>query len=169
MKDPGDVLEDLEAALAALEDGARDGAILVEGRRDAAALVELGVFGRIEVLNRGVPILKLCEDLAGLHRSVVVLVDWDAKGDELASTLAGGLRRGGLKVDLGIREELRRLTRGSVNAVEELASFHRRVRAAAQAKGPDRSLPASFRERKAEKMRLTETRRRRGAPRGPRP
>lgn len=169
MKDPAEVLDNLEAVLDELEDAGGRGAILVEGRRDAVALAHLGIGGRIELLNRGVPLLKLCEDLAGLHASIVILVDWDAKGDELAERLAAGLRRGQVEVDLELRKRLRRLTRGAVQSVEELAAFHRRVRAAAQSKGPDRSLPVSWREKKAESERLTELRKLRGEPRGPRP
>jgi len=169
VKDPAEVLSDLEAVLDELEEAARKGAVLVEGRRDAAALAALHVDGSVEVLNRGVGLLRRCEELARAHESVTLLTDWDAKGDELAGQLAGGLTRGGVEVDLESRERLRRLTRGSCKAVEELPSFLRRVRAAALAKRPSRDLPVSWREKKAERMRLSETRKRNGGPRGRRP
>lgn len=166
MKEPADVLEVLEGVLDDLAEGANEGAVLVEGLRDAAALRALQVEGTIEVLNRGVGLLARCEELAAAHRRIVVLTDWDEKGSQLAALLAGGLRRGGVEVDLESRRRLQRLTRGSCKAVEELPSFLRRVRAAAQAKGPARTLPVSWRERKAEKIRLIENRKRSGGPRG---
>jgi len=99
VKDPAEVLSDLEAVLDELEEAARKGAVLVEGRRDAAALAALHVDGSVEVLNRGVGLLRRCEELARAHESVTLLTDWDAKGDELAGQLAGGLTRGGVEVD----------------------------------------------------------------------
>jgi 5S rRNA maturation endonuclease (ribonuclease M5) len=169
VKDAAEVLDDLEAVLEDLEEAASRGAVLVEGLRDAAALRAMAVEGNLEVLNRGVGLLRRCEELAAAHGQVSVLTDWDEKGDKLAKQLEGGLRRGGVVVELASRERLRRLTRGSCKAVEELPSFLRRVRAAAQAKGPVRTLPESWREKKAEKMRLSESRKRSGAPPGRRP
>ncbi len=169
MKNPAEVLDALEAVLDELDEAAKRGAVIVEGLRDVAALEAMQVDGNLEVLNRGVGLLQRCEELAAAHLEITVLTDWDEKGEKLARQLAGGLRRGGVEVDLTARDRLRRLTRGSCKAVEELPSFLRRVRGAAQAKGPARTLPVNWREKKALKMRLSETRRRSGGPRGPHP
>jgi len=138
----------------------------VEGRRDAAALDLLGVGPNVEVLHNGRALLDRCEDLARNEHHVTVLMDWDTKGDELARRLEEGLARAGISADLEARAALRRLTRGSVYAVEELASFYRRVEAAARSKGKARPPPGTWRETKARKATLRAARRRRAAPRG---
>lgn len=169
MKDPVEALERFEKLIESIESGSEEGAIVVEGRRDEKALRELGVEGNIRVINRGVSLLQFCEELSREERHVVLLVDWDAKGDELAEKLRGGLAHGGLEVDLEIRKGLRSLAWGSIKAVEELASFYRRVRAAAAAKGPERQEPRCWRVRKEARLRRQATRKQHGAPPGRRP
>src|SRR5258706_5799253 len=79
MKDPDEVLTALEDIIADLGEAAAKGAVVVEGRRDAHALAELHIEGAIEVLNRGAPLLALCDALAAEHGRITVLTDWDAK------------------------------------------------------------------------------------------
>jgi dTMP kinase len=165
MKDPEELLEGLDDALDDLREASRRGPVLVEGRRDAAALEALGIDRNVEVLNNGRPLLARCEEIGRSADFVTVLMDWDRKGGELAARLEAGLYRQGLEVDLEVRAQLRRLTRGSVYAVEELASFRRRVEAAARAKGKAREPAESWREKKARKEKLRVARQRRGAPR----
>ena len=169
MKDPGEVLEALEDALSTLTEAASEGAVLVEGRRDVAALAALGVEGSVEVLNRGTPLLALCDALALRHRTITVLTDWDEKGDELARQLAAGLRRASVEVDTETRDGLRRLTRGSIHAVEELPSFHRRVSAAAASKGPTVKVATDWKARKELTLARRAIRKQRGGPPGRRP
>jgi 5S rRNA maturation endonuclease (ribonuclease M5) len=169
VKDPNAVLERLEDLLERLSEAADKGVVLVEGRRDEAALRALGIQGEVVVMNQGLSLLALSEELACGYQHVALMVDWDAKGDELARKLRGALHRGGLALDFSIREALRRLTRGNIHAVEELASFHRRVRAAAEAKGPLKPSARSWRERKEENLVRRASRAQHGAPPGPRP
>jgi len=169
LKDPGEVLESLEGALVELAEAGVAGAVLVEGRRDAAALEALGVGGTVEVLNRGSPILAVCDELAARHPHVTILTDWDPKGDELAQQLAAGLRRAAVTVDLGTRDALKRLTRGSIHAVEELPSFHRRVSAAVASKGPSVKVATDWKARKEQTLARRASRKQRGEPPGRRP
>ena len=169
MKDPVVVLGALDAILEELSDAAASGAVLVEGRRDAAALAALGVSGEVEVLNRGAPLLGVCDELAARHASVTVLTDWDPKGDELARQLSEGLRRAGTQVDSETRTSLARITRGSIRSVEELPSFHRRVAAAAASKGPSVKTATDWKARKEANLERRAIRRQRGAPPGRRP
>jgi 5S rRNA maturation endonuclease (ribonuclease M5) len=74
-------------------------------------------------LHRGVPILRLCEDLAADGRRVVILTDWDLRGGRLAKSLREGLAASGVKYDDASRARLAVLTRGSIVAVEDLASL----------------------------------------------
>ncbi len=166
MKDPTEVLESLEEVLSDLSKASLDGAVLVEGRRDAAALKALGVEGTIEVLNRGAPLLGVCDELAAHHHLITILTDWDAKGDELARALSEGLRRTGVEVEVEARKALRRLTRGSIRAVEELPSFHRRVAAAAASKGPSVKAATDWKARKELNIERRAIRKQRGAPPG---
>jgi 5S rRNA maturation endonuclease (ribonuclease M5) len=166
VKEPAEVLEALEDAIEGLREAAQVGAVLVEGRRDAAALDALGVVGNIEVVNRGAPLLELCDALAAEYDAVLVLTDWDLKGDELARQLSAGLRRGSVSVDAQTRESLRRLTRGAIHAVEELPSFHRRVAAAVASKGAAVRTNTDWKARKELTIVRRAARRQRGGPPG---
>jgi len=170
MKDPDEVLTALEDIIADLGEAAAKGAIVVEGRRDAHALAELHVGGTVEVLNRGAPLLALCDALAAVHERVTILTDWDAKGDELARQLEGGLRRASVHVDMALRDALRHLTRGSIYSVEELPSFHRRVSAAATSKGQGmKVLSTDWKARKELTIARRALKKQRGGPPGRRP
>jgi 5S rRNA maturation endonuclease (ribonuclease M5) len=159
-------MEHLEEALDALNEAAERGPILVEGRRDAAALERLGVDQNVVLLNTGQALLQRCDELGASQSHVTVLMDWDRKGDELARRLHKGLERAGVKVDLEVRAVLRRLTHGSVNTVEELATFYRRVEGAARSKGKPRPATESWRVKKERKAALRAGRQRRVEPRG---
>lgn len=170
MKDPDEVLAALEDLIADLGEAAAKGAVVVEGRRDAKALRELHVEGNVEVLNRGAPLLALCDALAAEHRRITVLTDWDAKGEKLARQLEGGLRRASVEVDMGPRDALRHLTRGAIYSVEELPSFHRRVSAAAASKGEGiKVLSTDWKARKELTIARRAIRKQRGGPPGRRP
>ncbi len=170
MKDPDEVLTALEDLIADLGEAAARGAVVVEGRRDAEALAALQIEGNIEVLNRGTPLLALCDALAADHARITVLTDWDAKGDELARQLEGGLRRASVDVDMALREAVRRLTRGSIYSVEELPSFHRRISAAAKTKGQGvKVLSTDWKARKELTIARRAMKKQRGGPPGRRP
>ena len=115
--------EAIQKALAILSEKNEDGPIVVEGERDVRALRTLGIEGPIVTLHRGVPVLRLCEDLAAAGRPVVILTDWDLKGGRLAKSLREGLAANGVKFDDAVRARLSVLTRGSVTAVEDLETF----------------------------------------------
>ena len=167
MKDPGEVLTALEDIIADLCEAAAKGAVVVEGRRDAEALAALHIEGNIEVLNRGTPLLALCDALASDHARITILTDWDAKGEELARQLEVGLGRASVQVDMALREALRRLTRGSIYSVEELPSFHRRVSGAAATKGQGvKVLSTDWKARKELTIARRTKRKQRGGPPG---
>jgi hypothetical protein len=75
-----------------------------------------------------------------------------------------------VEVDMAPREALRRLTRGSIYAVEELPSFHRRVSAAVASKGQGvKVLSTDWKARKELTIARRATRKQRGGPPGRRP
>ncbi len=66
--------------------------VIVEGRRDEQALKKLGLVGEVLILHRGKGLYEFCEDIAERFPKVVLLLDWDEKGEKLYSSLSGHLR-----------------------------------------------------------------------------
>ncbi len=123
-------LEAIEVVLEGLRERDARTAILVEGERDVRALEALDVPGPIVKLNAGESLLNMCESLARRYDAIVLLTDWDAKGEELAGKLKANLARAAVRVDALPRERLGRLVRPEVSAVEALASLVLRLRRA---------------------------------------
>ena len=65
--------------------------VIVEGKKDALALRKLGLAGEIIVLHGGKGLYEFSEEIAERHPAVVLLLDWDAKGENLFKSLAGNL------------------------------------------------------------------------------
>lgn len=86
-----------------LIDRSKEGAtILVEGRRDVQALRELGVEGRIIPVSN-VPKASLMENIKG---DVIILTDWDEKGEILKKDLYNKLLSNGIVADIEIRRKI---------------------------------------------------------------
>jgi 5S rRNA maturation endonuclease (ribonuclease M5) len=66
--------------------------VIVEGKRDAMALRKLGLMGDIITLHRGVSLYEFCEEISESHEKVVILLDWDSKGESLNKELNSHLR-----------------------------------------------------------------------------
>ncbi len=66
--------------------------VIVEGKKDAAALKQLGLVGDIITLHRGKGLYEFCEDIAEKFARVIILLDWDEKGEKLNSLVAEHLR-----------------------------------------------------------------------------
>ena len=61
--------------------------VIVEGKRDAVALRKLGLMGDIITLHRGVSLYDFCEEISEHYEKVVILLDWDSKGESLSKQL----------------------------------------------------------------------------------
>lgn len=85
-------LEILEEAVARLREDAEGGVVVVEGVRDRAALEWLGVGGRHVVVNQGLPLDAVADDLALGPAPVILLLDWDRTGARLLHRLDDILR-----------------------------------------------------------------------------
>ena len=120
--------EEVERALEDLAAKNMEGPIVVEGERDVRALRALGIGGDIITLHRGVPLFRLCEDLAADGRAIVIMTDWDLRGGKLAKSLREGLAANGVKYDDASRARLAVLTRGSIVVVEDLDSYVENLR-----------------------------------------
>src|SRR5512135_2193224 len=67
--------------------------VIVEGKKDASALRSLGLIGNIITLHNGKNLYDFCDDIAGRFERVVLLLDWDRKGEELNKSLSHNLKR----------------------------------------------------------------------------
>ncbi len=102
-------------ALNELIERSKDGAIiLVEGRKDVKALRELGVEGKIIPISN-IPKANLIEKIDG---DVIILTDWDRKGEILKRDLFSKLLSNGIVADTEIRKKI--FSSVDVNEVENL-------------------------------------------------
>jgi len=121
-------LEALEEVIAALLEASASGAlVIVEGIRDRDALRKLGLSGPVMMASRR-PCLDLAEDAARNFQAIVILTDWDEKGDEMARNIEHHLLCTGVRVDLEIRSKLSKLVRKEIKDVESLNIYVERVR-----------------------------------------
>jgi 5S rRNA maturation endonuclease (ribonuclease M5) len=89
----GPSLDDYERAtklrevLEALHEVNKEVPVIVEGKRDARALRTLGLVGEIITLHRGNNLYEFCEEVIDRYEQVVILLDWDEKGEALRKTV----------------------------------------------------------------------------------
>ncbi|MBI5641553.1 MAG: hypothetical protein HZA17_14125 [Nitrospirae bacterium] len=65
--------------------------VIVEGKKDALALKKLGLVGEIITLHSGKGLYDFCEDVAERFSKVIVLLDWDDKGENLFRSVSKNL------------------------------------------------------------------------------
>ena len=66
--------------------------VIVEGKRDAVALRTLGLMGEIITLHRGSGLYDFCEEISERYDKVIILLDWDSKGESLTRELNSHLK-----------------------------------------------------------------------------
>jgi len=105
-----------------LQDCAEQGMpILIEGKKDEEALRDLGINGNIIKVS-GSP-LKLFEiaEIAALSSSkIIILTDFDKKGNQLARKLSEDIQRLGSNPDLQLRRKIMAITRRYIKDIESL-------------------------------------------------
>lgn len=115
-------LEQLDGLILELQQMSDKGAlIVVEGKRDRKALRALGITGPIK-LGTKKSILVFCEDIAREYNNVIILTDWDEKGDKLASLMEGYLRSTSATVNMDIRKKIKNLVQKRIKDIESLDS-----------------------------------------------
>ncbi len=113
-------LEHIEEVLSGLTERARAGdVILVEGKKDIISLKRLNIQGVIKVVTHH-PLSLITEELAGMGRDVIILTDWDRRGDILAERLSEDLQYLGVNADLQLRRKLSSLVKKDIKDVEAL-------------------------------------------------
>ncbi len=118
----------IQEVLDDLADRAERGAIiLVEGRRDRESLEALGICGRI-VMTSQKQLLSLTESLSRQTGDIIVLPDWDERGEEVARNAEVYLKSSGAYPDCEPRRKLRLLTKKEVRDIEGLRGYVERLR-----------------------------------------
>jgi 5S rRNA maturation endonuclease (ribonuclease M5) len=121
-------LERIEELLAELSEYSERGAIIiVEGKRDILSLKRLGIEGNFELATR-YSLFNFSERIAKLDREVIILTDWDRRGDLLAVKLSDYFGNFGLKPELQIRNKLRLICQKEIKDIESLYSYVSRLR-----------------------------------------
>lgn len=116
-------LESIEVILAELIECSNNGdIILAEGKRDIVSLKKLGVNGSIELVTQS-PLTEISERVASENKRVIVLTDWDRRGNILATKLSEDLVYLGADVDVQLRDKLSSLVRKEIKDVESLYTY----------------------------------------------
>ncbi|MCX5718937.1 MAG: hypothetical protein NT055_03050 [Nitrospirae bacterium] len=100
--------------------------IIVEGKKDAAALRTLGLVGEIITVHRGKSIYDFCLDIAERFHRVIILPDWDKKGESLNKALSTHLR-GHYEKFSSFRELLKILCQKEIKDIEGIPKLLRRL------------------------------------------
>jgi len=96
--------------------------IVVEGKHDVTSLRNLGICGKIVPLG-GQPLLNFADTLACGSDSVIVLTDWDRRGNELAQRIALYLQPHTVTVDTSLRDRLKKLVQKDIKDVQGLGRY----------------------------------------------
>jgi 5S rRNA maturation endonuclease (ribonuclease M5) len=116
-------LERIEELLSELSEYSESGAIIiVEGKRDILSLKRLGIEGNFELATRH-PLFNFSERIARLGSEVIILTDWDRRGDLLAVKLSEYFNNFGLKPELQIRNKLKLMCQKEIKDVESLYTY----------------------------------------------
>ncbi len=91
--------------------------VIVEGKRDSIALRKLGLVGEIITLHRGKSLYDFCEDIVERFSKVILLLDWDEKGESLYRALSRNLS-GQWEEFAAFRELLKILCQKDVKDIE---------------------------------------------------
>jgi 5S rRNA maturation endonuclease (ribonuclease M5) len=121
-------LERIEELLSEISEYAGKGAIIiVEGKRDVFSLKKLGIEGNFELATRH-SLFNFSEKIAQFGSEVVILTDWDRRGDLLATKLSGYFESFGLNPELEIRNKLRAIVQKDIKDVESLYTYVSKLR-----------------------------------------
>jgi 2,5-diamino-6-(ribosylamino)-4(3H)-pyrimidinone 5'-phosphate reductase len=121
-----DRLEKVQEVIAKLVETTTKGKpVIVEGRKDAEALIDLGVNGTILMLKTGgKPFFDFIQQVEELNpKEVILLLDYDRRGNEGTRRLQQELERLKIKVNLRFWIELHALVGHEVQCIESLPAY----------------------------------------------
>jgi 5S rRNA maturation endonuclease (ribonuclease M5) len=119
----GDILEKVEEIISEAKIMNYDTPILVEGRKDREALRLLGFKGAILLINKGKSLSNVADNIAMKYERIIILTDWDKKGDFLAERMRILLEDNDVECNMEIRRRLSSLLSSHITTVEELTSI----------------------------------------------
>ncbi|HHN65397.1 MAG TPA: toprim domain-containing protein [Nitrospirae bacterium] len=93
--------------------------IIVEGKRDRIALKKIGIKGKVILLHRGQNLYEFCEDVLRRHEKVILLLDWDRKGQQIYQKVSD-LLKGHFEEYSLFRDTLIKLFGDEIKEVEEI-------------------------------------------------
>lgn len=100
--------------------------IIVEGKRDKKALRSIGFDGEILTLHSGKSLYEFSENIQERFDKVVLLIDWDQKGEEIYMKVGESLQ--GMWEDFAsIRELLKILCQKEISEIEEIPTLFERL------------------------------------------
>lgn len=95
--------------------------ILIEGMKDEEALRELGISGNIiKVSGSGLKLFEIAEMAVESSSEVIILTDFDKKGNILAKKLSKDIQSLGSHPDLNIRKSIMKITGKYIKDIESL-------------------------------------------------
>jgi 5S rRNA maturation endonuclease (ribonuclease M5) len=100
--------------------------VIVEGKKDASALRTLGLTGDIITLHNGSGLYDFCDNIAERFQRVILLLDWDRKGEDLNRVLSAHLR-GHWEEFSSFRELFRLLCQKEIKDIEGIPKLLRRL------------------------------------------
>ncbi len=129
-----EIKEDLRERLEALEDLFRvlselnrEVPVIVEGKNDVIALRTLGLQGEIIQVHGGKGLYELSEEIHERFEQVILLIDWDKKGEMLMKNL-GDYLSGLWENYRTFRETLRLLSRNEAFEIEHIPGLMERLK-----------------------------------------
>ena len=122
-------LEILEEILDTLQEMSDTHIALIEGNKDRRSLDNLGLsdLRTIEVQREGGP-LRSAERVAEMGLPVIILTDWDDRGNRIERDLKEQLDALCVRYDTDIRERLRDVCIKDIKDVESLDSLYKRLK-----------------------------------------
>ena len=100
--------------------------VIIEGKKDSIALRDLGLNGEIIKLHGGKNLYDFCDDIALRFDRVILLLDWDKKGEQLNKTLSMHLK-GHWEEFSSFRERLKLLCQKEISHIEGIPKLLRRL------------------------------------------
>nr|QNO46914.1 ribonuclease M5 [Methanosarcinales archaeon ANME-2c ERB4] len=108
----------IERVLQDIREMSDDGAVIVvEGRNDESTLRNLGICGAIESPG-GQSLLHFTDSLASNYDSVIVLTDWDRRGNQLSAQIVRYLQSRDVAIDTDLRSRLKKLVQKDIKDVQ---------------------------------------------------
>lgn len=118
--------ERLKEALQSLYEINKRIPVIVEGKRDLLALRRIGLIGEIITVHSGKGIYDFCEDLSERFHRVVLLMDWDSKGESLMKQLSGHIS-GMWEEFVPFREVIKILCQKDIKDIEGIPTLLERL------------------------------------------